>query len=131
MSEEKPLNVIDRVKGVQAIIEDCVICGDTHYHGHAWNVHFLEGGVRQERGAHCRNGAYDIMIDESTDVPDDIVERAKAKRDPDRDDLEEVLDGLTAATVYAEARGWDELADRSAELYQEFGERDWGGDRDE
>ncbi|ELZ05316.1 hypothetical protein [Natrialba aegyptia] len=79
MSDKNPLNVVDRVDGVQAIIEGCVSCGGTHYHGHAWNIDFLEGGVRAERAAHC-DGVYDIMIDETTDIPEDIIPRAKAKR---------------------------------------------------
>jgi len=47
---EYPVNVIDETTSSQHIVEECVICGETHYHGNATPT---EPGKYGHRVAHC------------------------------------------------------------------------------
>lgn len=61
-----PVNPIDRRDGVQYVIEECVICGETHHHGAA---NPTEIGKPSHRGAHCSelvDGGYYIVLTEDT-----------------------------------------------------------------
>ena len=55
----------------QFVVDECVICGETHYHGS--RDHTVAKGGRSHRTAHCsgsRTGGYYIELDDDADPPD-------------------------------------------------------------
>ena len=73
MSDEKtPVNTV-RVSdsGRQFIVEDCVLCGGTHYHG-SKDPTVAEGG-RSHRVSHCggrSQGGYYLELDDEHEPPE-------------------------------------------------------------
>lgn len=64
---DTPVNEIDRIDGIQIVVEDCVVCGETHYHGTGNRE--LEPGDTLERVAHCTGGGgYVLKMTEETEV---------------------------------------------------------------
>jgi hypothetical protein len=57
--------------GKQLIVDDCVYCGETHYHG-AKDTRVAEGG-RSHRGSHCHTssagGGYYLELADDADPP--------------------------------------------------------------
>lgn len=56
--DDYPTNIVTEVDGVQAIVGECVICGETHYHGTTYRDprKIPEDGYLGSRGAHCDAG---------------------------------------------------------------------------
>lgn len=66
METDDPINTVSRVTDSQLIVEDCVLCGETHYHG-TGNQSF-EVGDTTHRGAHCEGGdGYRLKMTEATE----------------------------------------------------------------
>jgi len=68
--EQTPVNTV-RVSrsGKQLVVDECVICGETHHHG-AQDPTVAKGG-RSHRAAHCtgRRGGYYLELDDGTEPP--------------------------------------------------------------
>lgn len=66
-SNDGPVNEIDRIDGIQIVVEECVVCGETHYHGTGDRE--LEPGDTLPRVAHCTGtGGYVLKMTEETEV---------------------------------------------------------------
>jgi len=66
---ETPVNTV-RVSdsGKQLVVDDCVICGETHYHG-AQDATVAKG-ERSHRAAHCGGlGGYYLELADDADPP--------------------------------------------------------------
>lgn len=69
MSTDDPVNEMDRIEGIQIIVEVCVICGDTHYHGTGGELPAV--GDETHRVAHCGGEigtGYHLVRTEGTEV---------------------------------------------------------------
>lgn len=63
--EGRRVNRVARVTRDHYIVDECIICGQTHRHG---NVDDLEPGGAVEREAHCpETTMYFLIVDENTE----------------------------------------------------------------
>lgn len=76
-----PVNVVDRVTDTHYIVENCVVCGETHRHGSA--NYYLADDDYAHRGAHCSGSmdGYYLTTDETTTWEVDVDERGQGGRE--------------------------------------------------